>query len=760
MVSRFRALSGFRRFTLQALGTTVLTACASHAYAQNPTITLDTIDVIGMIQSQNRGFLGTPDWVYDTPGSVNVLTREQLEQRAPRNTSDLFRDMSGVFTSVDRQNPGMTINIRGLQEQGRVNVMIDGARQNFQQSGHDAKNFVYADPELIGGVQVEKGPTSGVGGAGVIGGVVMLRTLEADDILLPGKTFGSRSRFTFGDNRFGYTTSQAFAKKEENYEFVIAASRKAAGNYKVGSQGLLTYSGPGDPVSYTNQDNWSGLTKLILRPTSDQTMKFSYVGLNNNFDTGTGQYIDSNKLFSQTATFDYSYKPNNPLIDLNARLWWAGTNNQQYRPPRYDQNGVLMYSYFDLRYGLNTFGGNLANTSRFDLPLFNVAWSYGIEYFIDRTKTGVVTDETSPNAADWFSGPAPAGMRDIASGFTEFKFKRAEWLEIIVGGRYDLYSLNGSGNFNNFCGIPPNTPCQTPFAVDKSEGRFSPKLTVAVTPITGFQIYTTYAQGFRPPQIMETLQYGRHIGGGDIFAPNPNLKPEKSQTYEFGVNFKYNNVLETNDAFRAKASVFFTSIEDYIVAGQGRYPIAGTSPFAGYTGLSYFNLVGAPTAMKGLELEASYDKGTNYIGVSYSYLDADFRGIINPFFAGPPVGNAYLPQLSNWQRDFFQLTVPPNHKVTLDGGLRFFDQKLVLGSRVSYIVPAAPFAARAARLLPTYILDDYLLLGLYASVVLNENFTVRLAVDNLLDIAYVDALGVPTYPAPGRTVTLTVQAKF
>src|SRR5262249_35501650 len=131
----------------------------------------------------NRGFQGTPDWVYDTPSSVGVLSRELIEQRAPRNSSDLFQDMSGVFTSQDRQNPGTTVNIRGLQEQGRVNVMIDGARQNFQQAGHNAVSSVYFDPELIGGAVVEKGPTSTVGGAGVIGGVVALRTLETDDIL-------------------------------------------------------------------------------------------------------------------------------------------------------------------------------------------------------------------------------------------------------------------------------------------------------------------------------------------------------------------------------------------------------------------------------------------------------------------------------------------------------------------------------------------------------------------------------------------------
>ena len=146
--------------------------------------------------------------MYVTPGPVGVITRQQIEQRAPRNSSDLFEDMAGVYTTTDRQNPGVTINIRGLQEQGRVNVMIDGARQNFQQAGHNAVSSVYFDPELIGGIVVEKGPTSTVGGAGVIGGVVSLRTLEADDILLPGKTFGTRSRITVGTNEFRYTASE------------------------------------------------------------------------------------------------------------------------------------------------------------------------------------------------------------------------------------------------------------------------------------------------------------------------------------------------------------------------------------------------------------------------------------------------------------------------------------------------------------------------------------------------------------------------
>jgi TonB-dependent heme/hemoglobin receptor len=755
MVSRIKYLFGRpRKRTLRALSAALLSAYASHAFAQNAPITLDTIDIIGLIQSQNRGFQGTPDWVYETPGSVNVLTREQLEQRAPRNTSDLFRDMSGVFTTTNRQIPGLTINIRGLQEQGRVNVNIDGARQNYQQAGHNAANFVYFDPELIGGVTVEKGPSSTLGGAGVIGGVVSLRTLEAEDILLPGKNQGVRSRITFGNNAYRYTTSHAAAFKQENYEFVIAGSRKEGGDYKPGSNGTLTYVNPtGAPaVNFTDQDNWSGLIKFIARPTADQTVKLSYVALDNKFGAGTDLFIDFNNVFTQTAVADYSWKPaDSQFIDFSAKLWWSGTNNHQFRPPR------TGYGYFDLRYGLDTVGGSVANTSRFALPMFNVTWTYGFEYFVDMTRTGSVTDTTAPNANLWFTGPNPAGRRDIASGFTEMRFKHADWLELIVGGRYDFYALAGAGTQFVPCNPPFFDNCPEPFSVNRSEGHFSPKLTLAVTPQTGVQVYGTYAQGVRPPQIMETLQHGRHVGNGVVFAPNPNLRPEKSETFELGTNFKRDNVWKQGDAFRAKVSVYYTTIEDYIALGNGRFPEAGSVP-AVQSPIVHVNLIGPTTTMAGLDLETSYDASDYYVGASYSHVNASFDGVYNPFFAGPPDGNAYLPFLPQWQRSIGLISVPAKHKVTLDGGLRFYENKLTLGARAMYVAPTYPFAT--SPITANYIQSSYDIYSLYASYILNENLIVRLNVDNLFDKAYVDTLGADGYPAPGRTVTVSLQGKF
>ncbi|MQT71384.1 TonB-dependent receptor plug domain-containing protein, partial [Pseudomonas sp. FSL R10-0071] len=133
------------------------------------------------------------DWVYQAPRSVNVVSREQLDRNPPRHAADMLEETTGVYSAVSQQDPGLSVNIRGIQDYGRVNMSVDGMRQNYQQSGHQQRNgTLYVDPDLLSQVVIEKGATSTMGGAGVIGGIANFRTLEASDLLTDGKEIGGR----------------------------------------------------------------------------------------------------------------------------------------------------------------------------------------------------------------------------------------------------------------------------------------------------------------------------------------------------------------------------------------------------------------------------------------------------------------------------------------------------------------------------------------------------------------------------------------
>ncbi|MET0921599.1 MAG: TonB-dependent receptor plug domain-containing protein, partial [Xanthobacteraceae bacterium] len=65
------------------------------------------------------------------PPAAPSVAADQLQQLMPTRTSEIFFGMPGVTTQTRGDDPGTAINIRGLQDFGRVAVLIDGARQNF-----------------------------------------------------------------------------------------------------------------------------------------------------------------------------------------------------------------------------------------------------------------------------------------------------------------------------------------------------------------------------------------------------------------------------------------------------------------------------------------------------------------------------------------------------------------------------------------------------------------------------------------------------
>ncbi|MDR4308273.1 TonB-dependent hemoglobin/transferrin/lactoferrin family receptor [Chelatococcus sambhunathii] len=723
---------GARRASAPAvLMTCVLTQafyCAP-ARAQEQTdgpVQLEDIDVISRLRQ--AGWLGASDAVYETPGSVAEIGREAIDQRGgARDASDLLRGVAGVDAVIDRQNPGVNVNIRGLQDQGRVNMSIDGARQNFQQSGHGASAFAYIDPELISRIDVDKGPTSTAGGAGVIGGVVNFRTLEFDDVALPDKQYGARINATTGTNAFDFNGSMAAAAKvSDAFELVAAAGRKKLGEYDAGKRGELTYSGAGEPAEFTTQDQWSWLLKATAQPTDDQTVKLTYTGLDARFDTGGGQYTDTNEVTTHNVVADYSWKPGLWWTDLSAKAYFSRTGNQQYRPPRLD--AVPPYGAFNVDYQIDTFGGSVTNVTRFSVPLFDVAVSYGAEVFRDKTATASVGSDPNddPNGV-WFSGSNPDGERTVGGGFARAELSHGEWLKILLGGRYDRFQMTGS---------------TTAFDVDEGRrvdvdmtgGRFSPTATLAVTPLKGLQVYGSYEEGYRPPNIMEAILGGQHIGGGLPTLPNPDLKPEVSRTVELGVNVKLDGVLSEDDSFRAKAAVYRTGLNDFITLSS--YALGGRF-------LTRATNLDDKTVLKGLDLEANYDAGSFYVGGTAALIDADY-------------GDSFAIPAGATNGTLLNIYLSPKRKLSLDGGLRFLEQKLTVGGRVTAVKPEDQIGG----LTGTYQYNRYTLIDLYTSYKINDNFTARASVENLRDVAYVEAMGAPLSPSPGRTFTIGATARF
>lgn len=247
---------------------------------------LDTIRVQG-----SEG--GEKDLPYKTAASVNVISRQDIERFRGTSMGDIFQGTPGVLVSENRNSGGLDINIRGMQGQGRVPVVIDGSRQETTvyrgYSGVSSRSYI--DPDLIGSMRIEKGPVMSADGTGATGGVVSVSTLRAEDVVksgelsglrvrvsgignsssapatgttagydLPRKTYNSNCRFESVDctpdqtkpDRFApehgmdrpgmlefasYAASLAGAKRYEWGDVVLAYAKREQGNYYSGTNG-------------------------------------------------------------------------------------------------------------------------------------------------------------------------------------------------------------------------------------------------------------------------------------------------------------------------------------------------------------------------------------------------------------------------------------------------------------------------------------------------------------------------------------------
>ncbi|WP_210184747.1 TonB-dependent receptor [Bradyrhizobium sp. LMTR 3] len=779
------------------IGTTASPAAEAEVYVPGAT-QLDPLVISGGRNAiSGSGYQGTPDWVYQAPAAVSVISREAIESSPSRNARDLLDNVAGVYANrSEAQNPGISVNIRGLQDQDRIATMIDGARQSFQRSAHGATQRTYVDTAFIRAVDIEKSTTSGVGSAGALGGSVNFRTLLAEDLIAPGKQYGGQVNLTTGTNQFNFDGSTAAAVRlSDRFSVLGGISYKNIGAYDIGKNGTIssaaTYAG--DVLLFSGQEVRSGILKAEGQVTEDVKVTLGWVRNDSRFNTGnydgalsTGNLHKATEgVVNNTFTSALDRKPDSDLIDLKARFYYNNLRNN-----RVEEGSIL--STGPSNYVMATLGGSVENTSSFDTALGALALNYGMEAFNDDGKTVLTRGFVAADGTDYsntLSGGTPSGKRDIISGFGNAKYAPTDWLTVSGGLRYDWYHAAGTATVygdttKDIIGyrvipavpptprvcwpsppFPPNFRCTegTPGSpattepiygpeyykrhnvnVDNSGGALLPSVTIAVKPFEWLQPFVKYSKSYRPPTIMESFLNGGHDGNSVTeYAPNPALRPERGETYEVGANVSSNGILTERDTFRFKAVGFYREIVDYISFGKIRTAQSDVLPYT-----SYVNLDGV-TRMKGIEVEANYDARFIYIGGTITRIDTELADSFTS-----PAGRRMPINSGQGAAIIFE---QPKLRVTLDAGVRLFEERLTLGGRITDVSKTEP---ALGSLRSGYDMPGYRVYDIYGSYAFDPMTKLRFSVTNLTDVAYAPAVGANFYAAPGRTATVSLNYKF
>ena len=288
-----------------------------------------------------------------------------------------------------------------------------------------------------------------------------------------------------------------------------------------------------------------------------------------------------------------------------------------------------------------------------------------------------------------------------------------------------------------------------------SGGGFSPAFgfNVELMPDTFF--YVSYTQGLRLPSLFETSQ------GTQQVTPGKSLKPERSQSWEIGVSALRDNLFTAHDSAAVKLAYFDNKIKNYIT----RY----YDPSPGLWGLMTFSNTDS-FSTRGLELQSHYDAGRVFADLSATYYlktetcDSDFAGKLrataNPYQKTQDTPNctpgSFMGSYTNTQN-------PPRFSANLTTGLRFFEEALTVGGRVTYTSgPTStldkPWQSGATT--PQIEYRSVALFDLFLKYKLLEHTEVNVSLQNLTDRYYLDPLAQSFMPAPGRTLRVGVTSRF
>lgn len=631
----------------------------------------------------------------DALAAESHIDQEQIERTQANSVADVMRATPGVAASSNGDDPATSINIRGMEQSGRVVVTLDGARQDYWRVGHGSGSF-YIEPELLKEVTVIRGPASNSFGTGGIGGIVAFETIDPSDFLKDDETWALSERLGGETNGKGFTTSTTgayrFSDDADVLGNIVYRDRQA---YKDGN---------GDVVPWTGESIVSGMLKGTFRPADGHEIELGLIRQNyNDFMTGSSgspsatlSRYDADTT-NETYTASYSYNPGNELIDFKAQAYRNRTRADQFQVAPEKSYGNFRY------YDVATTGFNVTNSSRFHGFGFDHTLTYGGDYH----------HLVGESDADHFG----AGTQDAAGGFLQWKGERDEWLEVVAAMRYDSYRLKGQTKELEWASL--------------SGDRWSPRISVGVTPITGLQVYGAYSEGYRAPTVQDVFRGGGAHGSGNNYVPNLLLQPETAKSLEAGVNIKYNDIFILDDALRAKINLFDTRVEDYIEVYLDPGDPTRTAANLGNARL------------RGIEFEGTYDANWAFVSLAGALIDAKFTSGV---YAGQALNNTPL--------DRFAATL----------GFRALEEKLVFGAQFLHVGEIT----RTRRTDPsaTPVVDpSFQLVNLFADYTVNEHARIGFAVENLFNEAYTDpqsswSTSAVTEQGKGRTFKVTLTGRI
>ena len=526
--------------------------------------------------------------VNSVPATVTVQDRQTLDRNNVNTIKELVRYEPGVSVGGAGQRAGITgYNIRGI-DGDRVLTQVDGVEvpASFFNGPYAQTNRNYVDPEIVKRVEILRGPASSLYGSSAIGGAVSYYTLDPDDIIKPGQDFGARLKTGYSSADRSWLKSGTIAGREGDFDGLLHLSQRdghetqSYGDH--GGTGLSRTAANPEDAKTTNvlaklgwnygDDARLGLTYEKYKDDRDTNQKSAVGGPFVNgagfgmYKARSGNTTTSRERFGIENSFGLdSYLADHVKMSLNYQIAKTDESTEEiYAPSR------VVYRTRDTQYKERTWIFDAQLDKSFAIADTDHHLTYGTTLKQQKV-TGLRTGEgicmsvatycsaigaVSTNTSDTLTPASdfPNPTVNTYSLFAQDEIKWDQWT-FLPGIRYD-YTQMKPHITQEFL----NTAAQSGddvSAEEKTWHKATPRLGVTYAFNDNYTWYGQYAEGFRTPTAKAL--YGRftNTSQGYTVAPNPNLKPESSKSFETGLRGQFEH--GTFDL-----AVFYNKYHDFI----------------------------------------------------------------------------------------------------------------------------------------------------------------------------------------------------
>lgn len=723
-----------------------------------------------------------PEKLVDTPKSITVLSKEVLEDKNATTLKQAILSTAGVtLGSGEGGNAfGDRFFIRGFD--ARNDIFIDGVRD----SGVSVRENFFTEQ-----VEILRGPGSTFSGRGVAGGAINIVTKEAKtekSFYNMDTTFGTdqTKRVTLDVNQVidptlairagglfqdANVAGRDFVKDNRNGAFVATTWKptdtvKVTANYihteltGVPDFGVPYYrpsttstAGGPFPDFGVNRNNWYGqINRDFYRTGQD-------IGTLNAEVQITPDLMVSNKFRASRSTQSYvGTLPEQPTLAPGAPFTaYTLTMNPQSRLQITD----VLANQTEATYKFQD-GAGFKHTALAGIEVDRERSS--IDKFLGLTSEGsgvTVTPSGSPTGVSVFSPqdtylpgkalalaglPTKIGI-DTVSGYVMDSANYRDLLILNGGFRYDNYKINTSG-YGTVAGVSQFGQQSAEFLIPNFN------LGLTLKPAPNGSVYVAYATSANPVGA-EFDGTSTAYGGLNPVLPGGNTQifgPEKNKAIELGTKWELfdRHLLLT-------AALFETTKENAresqnITAATTSIPAGCTfSPPTGVTSVSCIT-AGAAYRIRGIDLGVGgkiTDKWSVFGGLvlMQSEVTQSLAPSANKALYPTNVGRP----LANIAHESFSLLSKYQLNDTWElGGQAVYRSKIYGGTLL---------AANQGTSLPSYWRFD-----VFAEAKINQNWQVKLFVNNIFDKRYYDALYQSAAPfvleAPGRAAYLVLSARY